>query len=153
MLLNIPLQFPVVVIGILLLWNLLLSFVIWRIWRHYSTLTKGVNQKNLPTVLEHLLGKIKQLQQKIVELNSETKTLRQRSQKFIQKVKLMRYNPFKDVGGDQSFILALLDEEDSGIVISSLHSREHTRWFAKRVRHGKGVEHRLSEEEKKVIHG
>ena len=66
----------------------------------------------------------------------------------IQKI---RFNPFKDTGCDQSFILSLVDGKDTGVVISGLYSRSGTRWYAKKVANGKGTEHELSEEEKKAL--
>ena len=69
----------------------------------------------------------------------------------IQKVGLVRFNPFKDTGGDQSFILSLIDGKDTGVIISGLYSRSGTRWYAKKVANGKGTEHELSEEEKKAL--
>lgn len=69
----------------------------------------------------------------------------------IQKVGLLRFNPFKDTGGDQSFILTLVDKNDTGVIISGLHSRSGVRWYAKKVENGKALEHELSEEEKKAL--
>ena len=69
----------------------------------------------------------------------------------IQKVGLLRFNPFKDTGGDQSFILSLVNGKDTGVIISGLYSRSGTRWYAKRVVDGKSVDHELSEEEKKAL--
>ena len=69
----------------------------------------------------------------------------------IQKIGLLRFNPFKDTGGDQSFILALLDAHNSGIVITALYSRMGTRWFTKRIMQGKSTDHDLSDEEKKAL--
>lgn len=73
------------------------------------------------------------------------------SQYHLQKVGLVRFNPFAETGGDQSFCLALLDGEDSGLVISSLHSRETTRIYAKPVRKGKPVGYDFSAEEKQAV--
>jgi len=70
----------------------------------------------------------------------------------IQKIGLVRFNPFKDTGGDQSFILSLLDAHNTGVVISGLYSRTGTRWYAKKVVVGKGSEHELSDEEVKAVH-
>ena len=64
---------------------------------------------------------------------------------------LLRFNPFKDTGGDQSFILSLVNGKDTGVIISGLYSRSGTRWYAKRVVDGKSVDHELSEEEKKAL--
>lgn len=69
----------------------------------------------------------------------------------IQKVGLLRFNPFKDTGGDQSFILSLVDNNDTGVIVSGLYSRSGLRWYAKKVVNGKGAEHELSEEEKKAL--
>ena len=63
----------------------------------------------------------------------------------------MRYNPFKSTGGDQSFVLSVLDGNDNGVVITSLHSRETTRVYAKKVKEGDQEKYELSDEEKKVI--
>jgi hypothetical protein len=70
---------------------------------------------------------------------------------YLQKVSLIRYNPYKDTGGDQSFSLALLNGLGDGLVITSLHSRVSTRIFAKPVKGGKEDKFEFSEEEKEVI--
>jgi hypothetical protein len=69
----------------------------------------------------------------------------------LQKVGFVRFNPFSDTGGDQSFCLSVLDDEDSGIVLSSLHSRGQTRVYAKAVKKGKGKDFELSKEELETI--
>ena len=68
----------------------------------------------------------------------------------LQRVGVVRYNPFQDSGGDQSFALAVLDHAGTGIVISSLHGRAETRIFAKQIENGKST-HSLSEEEQQAI--
>ena len=68
----------------------------------------------------------------------------------IQKVGIIRFNPFKELGGDHSFSLAILDSHDSGIIITSLHTRDRTRVYMKDIKKGKsGFE--LSAEEKKAF--
>src|SRR3989344_1528541 len=69
----------------------------------------------------------------------------------IRKVGLVRYNPFSDAGGDQSFALAMLDEYKNGIVISSLYGREMNRVYAKKIEGGECKKHKLTEEELKAI--
>lgn len=68
----------------------------------------------------------------------------------VQNVGLVRYNPFGDTGGDQSFALALLDARGDGIIISSLHGRTATRFYAKPVKAGASLLS-LSEEEKEAL--
>lgn len=67
------------------------------------------------------------------------------------KVNLVRFNPFNDLGGDQSFILVLLDEQQNGVVVTSLHSRDRTRVYAKPIKNGQGDNVSLSREEKLAI--
>jgi hypothetical protein len=71
--------------------------------------------------------------------------------KGIEKIKLIRFNPFDDVGGDQSFILVLLNKENSGILLTSLHHRSFTRIYAKSIKNGQGDNITLSKEEKSAI--
>ncbi|MFA6007628.1 MAG: DUF4446 family protein [Candidatus Shapirobacteria bacterium] len=69
----------------------------------------------------------------------------------IQKLNLLRFNPFDDVGGDQSFILTLLDKDNSGVLLTSLHHRSFTRLYAKPIKHAEGDNITLSKEEKSAI--
>jgi hypothetical protein len=69
----------------------------------------------------------------------------------IEKVSLLRFNPFEDLGSDQSFILCLLDHSHSGVIITSLHHRNFTRIYAKPVKNGEGDKITLSKEEKSAI--
>ena len=70
----------------------------------------------------------------------------------IQKVGVVRFNPFKETGGNQSFSIALLDSKDNGLVISSLFTRQGTRIYAKPVKNGKST-YQLSKEELEAIKG
>jgi hypothetical protein len=67
------------------------------------------------------------------------------------KIYLERFNPFNEVGGDQSFILCLLDNTISGCIITSLHHRDFTRVYAKTIKNGESLQGRLSSEEIKAL--
>lgn len=71
--------------------------------------------------------------------------------KAITKFAILRFNPFNDLGGDQSFVLALLDKSNSGVIITSLHSRSQTRVYAKGIKNGTSPGLSLSKEEKAAI--
>lgn len=71
-------------------------------------------------------------------------------EKSLQKVGFVRYNPFKDTGGDISFSVALLDAKENGIVISSLHSREGTRVYSKFIEKGQ-TKAKLTSEEAEAV--
>jgi len=105
----------------------------------------------MKAVLESLLKDSNTAKGDIDFLKSYCDKIEKEGKIHIQKVGLLRFNPFKDTGGDQSFILSLIDGNDSGVIISGLYSRSGTRWYAKRVQDGKGVEHELSDEEKAAL--
>jgi hypothetical protein len=68
----------------------------------------------------------------------------------IQRVGVVRYNPFEDTGSNQSFVLAMLDARGDGFVLSSLHSRQATRMFLKQVTGGK-ADSAVSDEEAEAM--
>ena len=146
-----PTNLLLLILAVIFVWLLSLSFFFWRILQHYNRLTNGVSEKGLKAVLDNLL-KESELNKKDIEyLKEYSARIEKDGLLHIQKVGLIRFNPFKDTGGDQSFILSLIDGNDNGVIISGLYSRSGTRWYAKRVANGKGIEHELSEEEKKAL--
>jgi hypothetical protein len=114
-------------------------------------LTNGVSKKKLEFVLENITRDLINVKKDISHLDFRCDTIEKGEVFHIQRIGLLRFNPFKDTGGDQSFILTLGDGKNSGVVITALHSRSGVRWFAKRVKDGQGVDVELSEEEKKAL--
>ena len=104
----------------------------------------------LDQVLERQLEQVETLAQRLDALNKLHHELEEITHRTIQKVGVVRYNPFADSGGDQSFAIALLDSLGNGVVISSLHSRTDTRVFAKPVQAGRS-RYPLSDEEQDAI--
>ena len=118
---------------------------------HYNRITEGAGNKGLKPLLEEILTSSLKNKKDIEMLRNYCVKIEKESQFHIQKVGLLRFNPFKDTGGDQSFILSLVDLNNTGVIISGLYSRSGLRWYAKKVANGKGVDHELSEEEKKAL--
>ncbi len=106
--------------------------------------------KKEPTNLKEVLDQFTELKNDFNKLSKEFKSLKKDSLSNIQKIGIVRFNPFSEIGGDQSFSLALLDAEDSGVVVTSLYNREGNRVYGKPVKKGLS-EHQLSLEEKKAI--
>ena len=76
--------------------------------------------------------------------------LAQQLETAVQRVGIVRYNPFEDTGSNQSFALAMLDARGDGFVMTSLHSRQSTRLFLKQVSAGK-ADSAISDEETEAI--
>jgi len=139
-------------IGILIIWLGITTFFLLKLKKNYLILTQGGSRKSLDEILGELVTEGKQTKEDIAKLVARCDRIEKDEKYHIQKIGLLRFNPFKDTGGDQSFILSLVDAHDTGIVITALYSRSGTRWYTKRVFKGKGAEHELSEEEKKALH-
>jgi len=82
------------------------------------------------------------------KLNQNTKSIPLDSR---CKINVTRFNPFENVGGNQSFILTILDQTDSGVILTSLHNRDLTRLYAKPIKNGQADNNTLSKEEKLAI--
>ena len=104
----------------------------------------------LDEVLAGQATRIEQLASRVDALTALQRELETSTGRSLQKVGVVRFNPFQDSGGDQSFAIALLDQGGSGVVVSSLHGRAETRIFAKQVANGRST-HSLSDEEQQAI--
>lgn len=106
--------------------------------------------KREPKNFKELLSGLKGLEKDLKKLSFDLENLKKESKFSVQKTGIVRFNPFREVGSNQSFSIALLDGTDTGIVITSLHNREGNRVYGKLVKNGKS-RYALSEEEKKAI--
>jgi hypothetical protein len=87
---------------------------------------------------------------RVQDVSGRLPNVEARSTVSLQKVGIVRFNPFADTGGQQSFAIALLDSRGTGFVISSLHSRQATRMYMKPVIEGKS-DTALGDEEAEAI--
>ncbi len=94
--------------------------------------------------------KINDLEEKIKESFLRIESLEKISEKTIQKIGIVRFDPFNEMGGKQSFAVAALDDKNNGFIISSLFVKEGNRVFAKPIKNGKS-EYVLSNEELEAI--
>jgi hypothetical protein len=113
-------------------------------------LTRGEDGRSLENVLGAHLDRVLAVSRAVDDMGRRTSTLEATARSALQRVGIVRYNPFEETGGNQSFALALLDAEDHGIIISSLHARSGTRVYAKAVTGGRPAG-ALSEEEAEAL--
>lgn len=146
-----PLFIQVIALAIFFVWLLIITYLLFQMSHHYNMLTKDISRKTLTAFLEQITKELESNKKNIARISEQCDKIEKDGQLHIQKIGLLRFNPFKDTGGDQSFILALVDAKDTGVIISGLYSRSGTRWYAKKVVNGKGVEYELSDEEKKAL--
>jgi hypothetical protein len=139
-----------IVLGVIGFWLLGLSVGLILILRFFNRLVRRTKKGDLKRVLEKVLAVEAGNTKAIKMLGKEIDKLQDEGQFHVQKVGLVRFNPFQETGGDHSFSIALLDGKDTGVVLTGLHTRERTRVYAKAIKKGKS-EHELSNEEKKAF--
>ena len=108
---------------------------------------KAKDLEDTIVVLEDDIVKLKKAKEntekEITEINAKLK-------KSIRGLETIRFNPFPDQGSNQSFAIGMLNEENNGLVLSSLYSRERMSIFAKPIKNGKS-EYELTTEEKEAL--
>ncbi|MCX6760818.1 MAG: DUF4446 family protein [Candidatus Nealsonbacteria bacterium] len=106
--------------------------------------------KKEPKDLKEILAGFNELEGKFSKVLGEMKKLENKQKFSVQKLGIVRFNPFSEVGSDQSFSMALLNDENDGVVITSLYTRQENRVYGKPIKDSQS-EYSLSEEEKKAI--
>lgn len=117
-----------------------------RLDARLAGLTRGSEGRSLEAVLDAHLDKVFAVARELDEVVARQAVLEAAQRRSFQRVGLVRYNPFEETGGNQSFALALLDATGDGWVLSSLHARSGTRVYAKAIKAGR-ADTGLSEEE------
>jgi Protein of unknown function (DUF4446) len=139
-----------VVVLILLLAVLALARRTRRLDARLAGLTRDSDGRSLEAVLDAHLDKVYAVSRELDELAARMAVLEGAQRRSFQRVGLVRYNPFEETGGNQSFALALLDAGGDGWVLSSLHARSGTRVYVKAIKSGR-ADTGLSDEESAAL--
>jgi uncharacterized protein YlxW (UPF0749 family) len=133
-----------------------LLLAIWLLLRTRRLSRMSTFRPEMPAHLQDSVERERQRLDQLSALVQETAArlpaVESRASTAIQRVGIVRFNPFEDTGGQQSFALAMLDWRGTGFVVSSLHSRQATRLYLKQITDGRS-EAQLSEEEAGAVRG
>ncbi len=140
----------VLVAGLFLLVTVALIWLI-QIERRLKRIFRGKRAGDLEDLIREIVKSVHTQQDSLDTQTQIIKNLNNRLRIQGHSVKMMRFNPFPDVGGNQSFAVAITNADGDGVVISSLYSRERMSVFAKPITHGNS-DIELSEEERAVVH-
>lgn len=122
-----------------------------KINRKYISFMKKLGKgSNLDEMLKDYLKEVKEIKQDNTEIKAYYTKLDSDIASCIQKVGLVRYNAFRDVGSDLSFAIALLDGKDTGVILNGLYGSESSNIYAKPVKGGVST-YQLSDEEKYAL--
>ncbi len=150
-----------VILGLICVWLVTLEWRFVRMTRTLRMLFAGRSGADLEQVLRDYLQRMdrsdqtvsslgRRFEQHLADLAARTVQLEERAPLNVQHIGIVRFNPFADKGGDQSFAVALLDDHANGVVLNGLHSRNDTRVYAKPIVGGTST-YPLTGEEKEAI--
>jgi hypothetical protein len=137
-------------VALLLIGWLWLALRVRRLGRQVQALTRGVEGENLAGVLHAHLDTVAQTVRRMEALEQAVAVLQAQLPSCLRQANLIRYDAFEDVGGEQSFSLALLDAHGDGVVLTSVYSRMDVRVYAKAIHNGQ-ASHALSKEEERAL--
>jgi len=140
---------PIVLVAFVL-WLSGLSYAFFRLLKHYRRIAVRSKDGDIMSLVENLLSSEEENSASIKKVRDEIVSINARSVLPVQKVGLVRFNPFAETGGDQSFSLCLLNGEEDGLILTGLHTRDRTRVYTKPVTGGVS-KYELSREEERSL--
>ena len=121
-----------------------------RLKAAYTTFLKGKDGKNLEESFFEKFSLLDEVEKIAKENKEEVRNLRKQVQKTYQKVRIVRYDAFNEMGGNLSFVLTMLNDQNSGWLLNAMHSREGCYTYIKEIINGKSYVE-LGEEEKESL--
>jgi Protein of unknown function (DUF4446) len=143
-------------LGLFIAFVALTAWIIWysirssRLQARYDSVVREVEGGNVPAMLAEYLTTVRGVARKATEMEHRIDYLYESLPGLVKHVGLVRFSPFHDTGGDQSFSLALLDGKGDGVVMSALHSRQDHKLYAKPIS-GRASRYPLTDEERRAI--
>lgn len=109
-------------------------------------------EKETPQDIGEVLEKLKEIEEENRKIKEELIEIKKREKLYLKKPGVVRFNPFPGEGGNQSFSIALVDQEKNGVVITNFYTKDGNRIYGKPIKSGSS-EYALSKEEKKAVQG
>jgi len=139
-----------VIILLLFIMVVVLFKAVGRVENRYRRIMRGTTNKNLEEMLLEKVDSIEEVKEISQKVISELERLENKMKECIQKVAIMRYKAFEDVGSDLSFSIAMLDDKNDGVIVTGIYGRQESTTYAKPI--DKGISrYDLSEEELYVL--
>lgn len=136
---------------ILLILYVLENIKLSKLKANYSTfMSKLGNGSNIDEMLKKYIEEVESINLENKEIERYCEKLDNRVNQCIQKTGLVRYNAYKDTGSDLSFAVALLDDENNGIILNGIYARDSSNIYCKTVEKGKPL-YKLSKQEQEAL--
>lgn len=139
-----------ILIFLLLILVIVLCLKVRKMNIRYNKFMQGNNGLNLEETIFKQINEIGDIRLDITKLNNEINNIKSVQLKTMQKIGIIKYNSFRELGGNLSFVLTLLDEKNNGFMINAMHTREGCYTYLKQVDNGE-VAVQISEDERKSL--
>ena len=140
----------IIVLLILSLMIILQSRRMKRFESSYITLQTFMSGKQLDLLFQEYIRRGEEQERKLDKCDKRLILVEQKIRAGVDRAELVRFRAFEDIGSDLSFAFALLNQEGTGVVLSSIYNREESRVYAKPINEGQSS-YPLTDEEKQVI--
>ncbi|MCL6592445.1 MAG: DUF4446 family protein [Alicyclobacillus sp.] len=107
---------------------------------------------DLEKVYQQTVARVSELEAQLTDMARQLDEFQEQLRRKVTTARVLRYNAFAETGSDLSFSLALLDDHQDGVVVSSIYGRDESRTYAKPV-YGGSSPYPLTEEELAVMAG
>lgn len=121
-----------------------------RMNKRYKKLMTGMDGCNIERLLMGHVDEVRETVKRMEEIECENRRIDHIAKQGLQKIGVIRFSAFEDMGSDLSYAIAMLDHQNNGIVLSSIFGREESRCYAKPIIGGDST-YALTEEEKAAI--
>ena len=128
-------------------WLIFLTWIVYTTRSHYNKLISRTGKNQIDEILETLISNDKKFEKVSKDIRTEIDRINQEIDLHVQKIGLVRFSPFDKRGNQESFVLSLLDKNNSGVILDFMHTPDGLRVYTKRVVNGKGSEFALTDEE------
>ena len=140
-----------IIIFIMLVFMIMMKMDLSAMQRRYKRMMVGSEGEDIETMLTRNTNEIVRFAEDQKILSEDIQHIKNILEHAITRVSIIRFNAFEDTGSDLSYCVALLDDNNSGVIISAINGREESRSYAKPIINGKPSQYKLTQEEEKVL--
>lgn len=141
-----------IVIALLVGFLVKLEMDLSKMHKRYRKLTVGADDVNVQQILMEYAEQINKAIEDNSKIRGDIEKITAAASRAITRVAVVRFNAFHDDTAELSYCIALLDEENTGVIISSLNGREFTRSYVKPIIKGESQRYKLTKEEEQALH-
>ena len=140
-----------VVIFLMLIFIIMMKMDLSSMERRYKKMMVGSEGESLETMFTRNTNEIIKFSEEQKKLIEDVQRMDSILEHAITRVSIVRFNAFEDTSSDLSFCIALLDDNNTGVIISAINGREDSRSYAKPVINGKPSKYKLTKEEERAL--